>query len=360
MTTPTTPMTPMTSSDPPFSRRITTDTIRERIAMARGDGMPRQELEVLETDAINALKRELRAMKTEFAKAMLPGLDAEMVVRDACTAVSRTEGLWEAEPSTVLGAAMTAAQLGLRIGVLGHSWILPFWSSHDKTQKAQLMIGYQGYIDLCYRSGLVVDMATEIVYQKEADAGRFDFWRTEDRPHLLHKPLIDDISTRDSCPLCQETDPRCDNIDNHGDRIHAFYACARTKGGGFNVTRPWGLNMMLAHRARYAKKDRHGRPSLFWTRDFPAAGRKTMARELTRLLPKTTQLANALYADEGVRNTFSPRMEAADATEHENYDGVIVDGVDGVDGADAGSADASRAATAEHMETETLHPADRD
>lgn len=315
-------------TDPPFARRISTDDIRKRIARSHGEGATRQELTDLQTEATNLIKEELRAMIPDYAKAA-PGLDADALVNDAIVQLSRVERLWEAEPSTVLGAVMTAAQLRLRIGVLGHCFLLPFWSARDGMQKAQLVIGYQGYVQLCYRGGNVVDMASEIVYQKEADAGGFKFHRTEDRPHLFHEPDIS-IDSRDSCPLCHELDPKCRNLDNHGELIHAFYAQARVKGGGFNVTRPWGLRMMLSHRARYAKKDRFGRPSGFWTNHLPAAGRKTMARELTRLLPKTADLADALFADEGVRSTWSARIRPADATEHETGD-TIIDSVETFD-----------------------------
>lgn len=339
----------MTQPDPLAGRRIDTEQIRRRLAESRQEGATRQELSALQADALNLLKNELRAMTGDFAKAKR-GLDADTLVSDACVALSRVEGLWEAEPSTVLGAVMTAAQLGLRIGVLGQSFLLPFWSRQDGVQKAQLVIGYQGYVQLCYSGGRVVDMASEIVYQKEADAGKFRFHRTEDRPHLFHEPDIS-IDSRDSCPLCHELNPDCENLNNHGELIHGFYAQARVKGGGFNVTRPWGLKMMLSHRARYTKKDRNGRPPWFWTHNFPAAGRKTMARELTRLLPKTTDLANALYADEGVRSTWSPRTQPGDATEHETYDTMT---------SDAESGEAAAESLAQTMEQQTMHPLDRD
>lgn len=333
------------STNPPVDRKIDTETIQRRLLAARQDGLPRGERDALEVDATAMIKRELRAMVGEYGKAVMPGYDAEMLVRDACTAVSLTEGLWEAAPETIFGAVMTAGQLGLRIGVLGHSWILPFWSPKDQIVKAQLIIGYQGYIDMCYGSGLVVDMATEIVYDKERENGNFRFWRTEDRPHLFHEPDLN-ISSRTSCPECNETNPQCNNRENHGEKICAFYATARTKGGGFSVTRPWSLGMMLEHRKLYAKTGRTGQRSKFWFHDFPAAGRKTMARQLTQLLPKNRTTANALYADEGVRSIVSPgrcaRIEPAEQTIHEDASGII----------DVESA-------AEDLAENSLHPADR-
>lgn len=327
-------------SEPPVSRHLDTDQIRARMRGYATDGLPKKELAELETDAATVLKQELRKMHDEYAKGVAPGYSAEMLVRDACTAVSTTEGLWQCEPTSVLGAVMSAGQLGLRIGVLGHAWVLPIWSSHDNCHKAQLFIGYQGYIHMCYLSGVVVDMATEVVYQKEADAGLFEFYRTESQPHLMHRPDLS-ISSRRSCPMCHETNPDCKNAATHGDLIHAFYATARTKGRGYAVTRPWGLKMMIEHGARYGK-GKGGGQSQFWRNDLVSAGRKTMARELTKLLPKAPTVAHGLAADFGIRTNYSPKIAPGDATVHEGT-GTVIDADE----------------VADTMAATTMHPADQ-
>jgi len=332
----------------PADRRIDTTALRERIVRANDDGLPRAELDTLSADAASFLKTELVRMENDYRAAAPPGFDAAMLVRDACVAVSSVEGLWQADVSTVLGAAMSAAQLGLRIGVLGQCWILPFWSKQKRTMLAQLIIGYKGYTELCFRSGRVVGLASEIVYEREVDGGGFEFYFTERQPHLMHRPDIR-IKSRRSCPRCNETDPGCPNIAEHGELIHAFYATARTKGGGFAVTRPWGLEMMREHRALYAgRSNRTGKINQFWLNEFPAAGRKTMIRELVRLLPKSSEVAHAAFADEGVRDTFSPNVQPGDATAHETHDGTVLEG----------HAEAAAEAAAEAMGAQTQHPAD--
>ena len=324
--------------DPLANRKINTTDIADRIAQARTDGLPKLELSELRTDAAAVIQDQLRRMQNDFAQAN-PRMDADMVVRDACIAVGNTEGLWEAAPETVLGAAMSACQLGIRVGVGGESWILPFWDNGSRAVKAQLLIGYQGYVTMCYGSGRVLSMLSEVAYQREADAGQYEFLIRQDGAHLLHRPDLT-IPTRQSCAWCNETNPNCNNNEKHGELIHAFYAQARTKGNGLHVTRPWGLDMMREHRDKYGKKDRYGQLTWFWREHFIAAGRKTMARELTRLLPKSREMANALAVDDGVRDTFHFRTEPGEATVHTHDNVIDLDVV------------------ADTKQAETTHPAD--
>ena len=339
-------MTNSNPVNPPADRRVATEQLRQRLLTAREDGLPPGEMSKLESDATAFIKRELRLMKTEFGNAVPQWYDPEMLVRDACTAVSTTRGLWEAEASTVLGAVMSAGQLGLRIAVLGQCWILPFWNGRRGRVEAQLIIGYQGYEELAYGSGRVAEISSEIVYQREVDDGRFDFDYIEERPRLWHKPDFS-ITSQRSCPLCNETDPQCVNVNQHGEKINVFYARGRTTDGGFSLPRPWGLAMMREHRDRYAKRTRKGVIEGPWIEHFPAMGKKTMIRELVRHLPKNRELAHAFQADEGVRDTFSPNVQPGEATDHDHGGHVILDG------------QTVSGQTPEDMAAQTQHPADR-
>jgi recombination protein RecT len=94
--------------------------------------------------ATNSLADQIRGMEKQFQLAMPRGAEATQLVRDALTALRTIKHLDKCEANSVLGALMTCAQLGLRPGVLGHAWPLPFWDRHSKGYKAQLVIGYQG------------------------------------------------------------------------------------------------------------------------------------------------------------------------------------------------------------------------
>lgn len=80
---------------------------------------------------------------------------------------------------------MTCAQLGLRPGVLGHAWLLPFYDSKSRQQQAQLVVGYQGLVELAHRSGKIQSLIARTVYANDY----FDVdYGLEDK--LVHKPSM--------------------------------------------------------------------------------------------------------------------------------------------------------------------------
>lgn len=315
---------------PPDERRVSTDAIRRRIADAELEGLPAEEFAVLIGDARKSMIDTLRAdtVLEDYRKAIREsGLSADTLINDAVVAISNDEKLPFCEVGTVLGAVMNAAQLGLRIDVLGQSFLAPYWSRLDQIYKCQLVIGYQGYLTLCWRSELVTAISAEVVYQSEVDAGNFEFeWLYQPGnagPRLRHKPDTSIISRAD-------------------EPLHAFYATALTTGGGYAVTRPWGIKVMEEHRELYAQRDRLGLIVPIWRNPntFPQMARKTMLRELCyRSLPKSAALAHLIAADEGVRVNMSPTLQAGQTTLHEPPDTTVI--------------------TAETLEDHKLHPADR-
>ena len=107
---------------------------------------------------------------------MPKGREATQLVRDAMTCLRTIKKLDQCEPTSVLGALMTCAQLGLRPAVLGHAWPLPFWDNRSKCYKAQLVIGYQGYIELGHRSGKLEGPVGQDRLQEDRE---FDVWDAE-------------------------------------------------------------------------------------------------------------------------------------------------------------------------------------
>ena len=66
----------------------------------------------------------------------------------------QNEMLKKAEPSSILGAAMTAATLDLPLNnSLGFAYIVPFYDNKTKTTKAQFQIGAKGFMQLAHRTG---------------------------------------------------------------------------------------------------------------------------------------------------------------------------------------------------------------
>jgi len=249
-------------------------------------------------EGARTLGSQIKLMLPEYQAAMPKGREATQLVRDAITCLRTVRKLDQCEPTSLLGALMTCAQLDLRPGVLGHAWPLPFWDNRSRSYKAQLVIGYQGYIELGHRSGKLKDLSANIAYWEDRE---FDFWEDEHGPHLIHRPAIDGLR----------------------ERMRSFYSAARLVNGGFQVTIPVSLAAMEAHRDQYAPRDRNGKITGPWVDNFGAMGRKTMVLRNFRLLPKSAEMAIAMEADDGVRVDLDPHANAAEVTEHRTVAGAI-------------------------------------
>lgn len=239
-----------------------------------------------------SLADQIKRMQPEYEAAMPKGREASQLVRDAITCLRTIKNLDKCTPESVLGALMTCAQLDLRPGVagLGHAWPLPFWDGSARCYKAQLIIGYQGYVELGYRSGQLASVNSRIVYEEDD----FEIVYYADRDELIHKPATTGLR----------------------ERIKCFYSTARLVNGGYSITDPMSLESMEAYRDRHASaRNREGKIVGPWVDHFPAMGQKTMVRINFKLLPKSPEMAIAMEADEGVRVNLSPTANAAEVSE---------------------------------------------
>lgn len=246
-------------------------------------------------DPTKTLEHQIKRMESQFQLAMPKGIEAAQLVRDALTALRQTPDLAKCDAKSVLGGLMTCAQLGLRVGVLGQAWLLPFWDSRSKSHKAQLIIGYQGLADLAYRSDRIAGISARTVYENDPV---FDIeYGTEDR--LLHRPTT---------------------AGDRGEPI-AYYCVAHIKGG-----RPIFYLMshtdMEKYRDRFAtSKKRDGTIVGPWRDNFEGMAQKTCLRQLAKWMPKSTEFATALDVDEGVRVDVTPTSSGPDVTHH--YEQVV-------------------------------------
>lgn len=235
------------------------------------------------------LKGQIAEMEKQFQLAMPRGAEATQLVRDAMTAIQRTPKLLECEPKSVLGALMTCAQLGLRVGVLGHAWVLPFYDRHSRGHKAQLIIGYQGLVELAHRSDRIASLIARVVYEHD----EFDIaYGLEDR--LDHKPFMG---------------------GDRGEPI-GYYAIVKLISGGHAF-------IFLTKREAEEHRDEHamarnkqGQVVGPWRDDFDAMALKTCVIKLSKWMPKSTDLARAIEVDEGIRLDTSPDHMPEESTVH--------------------------------------------
>lgn len=246
----------------------------------------------------NDLPAQIRKMESAFQLAMPRGAEAKQLIRDALTCLQTTPKLRECEQNSLLGALMTCAQLGLRpgVGALGQAYVLPFWDRKSGGQKAQLVIGYQGYVELAHRSGRIASIHARTVYANDLFT-------------LKYGASGDDI----------EHIPTWVN-GSRGEAV-MFYAVGRTTDGGYSMTEPMTVKEMEAYRDKHATaKTREGKVFGPWVDHFEPMAHKTMIRKLMKLLPKSTELQRAMAQDDSVRIDLSP---AAVDTEPEYIDGEV-------------------------------------
>lgn len=226
-----------------------------------------------------SLPDQIRKMEDQFERAMPRGYDAGQLVRDALTAVRNTPKLANADRMSVLGAFMTCAQLGLRPNVLGQAYVVPYWDRMSSGFRAQLQIGYQGYIELAYRTGKIATFNAQTVYENDEFGIRYG---TESGIH--HAPFL------------------------AGDRGRpvAYYAVAKMTSGDF-AFHHMSLYEAEQYRDEHASaRNRRGEIVGPWKEHFDAMAKKSCVVQLAKFLPKTTDLAFGLQVDNGVREDVHP------------------------------------------------------
>ncbi len=250
----------------------------------------------------NTLEQDIASMTKQFELAMPKGSEAAQLVRDAITALRMTPKLPECESRSVLGSLMTCAQLGLRPGVLGHAWLLPFWNSKANEGRgalqAQLVVGYQGLIELAHRSGRISSLIARTVFTNDhldIDYGLAD--------SLVHRPAMDG----------GRGDPR------------GYYAIAKFTTGGHAFI--WMTHEeMLSYSKEYATaKTKQGVIVGPWKDNFEAMAHKTCVRQLSKWMPKSTELATAIDADNTVRLDVDPTADINHVSRHEVLGEVVAD-----------------------------------
>lgn len=265
--------------------------------------------EVATRDEDMTLGQYIKQMEDQFAAAMPQGVEAKQLVRDALTALRTTRNLDRCDRLSVLGGLMTCAQLNLRVGVLGHAWLLPFWDKNRDNgegkrkggHRAQLVIGYQGYRELAQRSGQIASLVGRVVYEND----EYDVEYGLDE-RLFHK-------RRRGVPRGEATD---------------YYVIVKYVNGGRTF---WDMSKeeVEEHRDRFAMAkgtDKETGEKYFtgpWRDDFDAMAMKTAFLKLAKWMPKSTELAAAIAADGTVRVDLTPNPDAMFHGERPDADDAI-------------------------------------
>lgn len=178
--------------------------------------------------------------------------------------------LAKAEPNSVVLAAGQAAALDLPINPnLGYAAIVPYNDKKSGKCLAQFQIMRDGWVELAMRTGQVVAIANECVFDGElVSQNRFT------------DTYIFDESKKKS------------------DKIIGYMAYIRL-ANGFEKTVYWTVEQCKVHGARYSKS--FSQDSSLWKTDFSAMSLKTVLKFLIKkYCPKSIDMLNAVVNDQGV------------------------------------------------------------
>lgn len=212
------------------------------------------------------------------------------MLRTFVSAVQKAPLLAQADIRTYIGACLTLAQLGLEPATpLNMAHLIPFksggFNGKPEIVTVNVVLGYQGLLDLAYRSPLVKSIHANIVMPGDD----FDY-SFGSNAHLEHRPR---------------------GRHKDSDEPDAAYMFASLAEGGFAMeVMPWSnvlriRNQSQAYRQAFAAKERAAEkgwnvPSAWteapWVKHIIAMGRKTPIRSGVKYMPRQTEMLSAAVA----------------------------------------------------------------
>ncbi len=208
------------------------------------------------------------SFKAQLAAALPRHMTPDRMARIALTEVRKNPELMHCDPMSFAGAIIQCSQLGLEPGSgLGQAYLIPFNNRRKNVKEVNFIVGYRGLIELARRSGHVESVVGRAVRERD----RFVYAYGDDE-RIEHVPFPG--SKEEAGPII------------------AFYAIARLKG----AVHP--LREVMDVREVEEIRDRHGHGNPVWKDNFEAMGRKTVIRRLSKFLPMSPELADAMRAEE--------------------------------------------------------------
>lgn len=207
-------------------------------------------------------------------------------------------------PASFVNAIMHASKLGLEPGIDAH--LVPYENKRQNTVEIQCIPDYRGLLKLARNSGEITSISIQIAYTND----EFDLsLGTEDK--MTHKPRLT------------------------GDRGEPMlvYAVAKFRDGSHHVE--WmsvedinkirdgssGYRIALATAKKYNKE-----PDSPWIGSWEEMARKTLARRISKYLPRSIEIQNAEKlmdaGDRGVPVHFDGEFAVVDEDENQDQQHV--------------------------------------
>ena len=214
----------------------------------KNGGKPAEKSQGQGQDTVKAL---VDRMKPAIERALPSHIGKERFARIAMTTLRQNKELLKCEQTSLLGAIMQAAQLGLEPNMLGSCYILPYG------KQAQFIIGYRGMIDLARRSGNIQSIYAHEVRENDDFDYEYGLY-----PNLKHKPAMQDRGS-----------------------IIGVYAVAHFKDGGYQFEF-MPIEEIEKRRQRSPSANAKMSP---WKSDYEEMAKKTVIRHIFKYLPVSVE-----------------------------------------------------------------------
>lgn len=212
---------------------------------------------------------ESPAFMSAVAKALPKHLTADRFIRVALTAITRTPKLASCDQASFFSSLLTLSQLGLEPdGRRAH--LIPFENRKRGVVECQLIIDYKGLAELAFRSGQISTLHADVV--RDGDLFTYSAGKLEQHvPWFLRK---------DAAKPGAEGE------------IIAVYATAEFRDGSRKTE---VLSRSEVEAVRQRSRAGGSGP---WVSDWSEMAKKTAFRRLSKWLPLSPELRDAIDADD--------------------------------------------------------------
>jgi recombination protein RecT len=218
--------------------------------------------------SVGGARRILEAAGGELEKAVAGRLDPVYVARVALTALEKNPRLYQCTGKSFLAAMLEGAELGLLPGsVLGQAFLVPYGD------QCTFQIGYLGLVALARRSGIIEHVLAECVHEHDEFA-----YRLGTEHFVEHLPAEDE--------------------DGNQGEVTYVYAVAILRGAETPAFKVWSRQRIEKHAKKYSKSYRANKAGCPWKTAWEAMAKKTVVRDLLKMLADSPELSRAVLQDE--------------------------------------------------------------
>ena len=210
---------------------------------------------------------ESDTFKATIAKVLPKHVSPDRMARVAITALTRTPKLRDCDQASFFLAMMNLSQWGLEPdGRRAH--LIPFENRKRGVCEVQLIIDYKGLAELAMRSGTVSNIHADVV----CDNDEFEYDRGELKRHKI-------------------------DFKRERGKVYAAYCLVRMKDG---TEKCEVMNRDEIESIRKRSKAANSGP---WTTDWNEMAKKTVFRRVSKWLPLSAEVQDAIVGDDDVIDT---------------------------------------------------------